>query len=76
MGVTVKQMREVEDRLRAMPMDRFLDGVFGSGRWVYDQNTNLWIVADPRYRGPGFGYLAVRPDKSFFKGVVPAGVFQ
>ena len=75
-GVSVKDIQEVESRLRDMPMERFLDGVFGSGKAIYDAGEDLWIVADPKHTGPGFGFIAVRSDKSFFTGVVPARVFQ
>lgn len=75
-GATVKKLREVEARLRAMPMDLFLDGLFGPGKAVYDAGTDLWIVADPKYTGPGFGFIAVRRDKSWFCGVVQQDVLQ
>ena len=75
-GVSVKDIQEVESRLRDMPMENFLDGVFGLGKAVYDAGEDLWIVADPKHTGPGFGCIAVRSDKSFFTGVVPARVFQ
>jgi hypothetical protein len=75
-GTTVKKLREVEARLRAMPMDLFLDGVFGPGKAVYDPGTDLWIVADPKHTGPGFGFIAVRRDKSWFCGVVQPDVLQ
>jgi len=75
-GVSVKDIQEVEDRLRAMPMEQFLDGVFGPGKAIYDEQADLWIVADPKHKGPGFGFIAVRPDKSFFTGVIPLWVLQ
>jgi hypothetical protein len=76
MGVTVKAMREVEDRLRAMPMELFLDRVFGPGKAVYEPETDLWLVPDPQHKGPGFGFIAIRQDKSFFLGVVQYGTLQ
>jgi len=76
LGTSVENMREVEDRLRAMPMDRFLDAVFGPGNAVYDASTDLWIAAHPRYAGPGFGFMAIRRDKSFFRGVIPPEALQ
>ena len=75
-GVSVKDIQEVEDRLRAMPMEQFLDGVFGPGKAIYDEQADLWIVTDPKHKGPGFGFIAVRPDKSFFTGVIPLWVLQ
>ena len=70
-GVSVRQLREIEDALRAMPMEVFLDRVFGPGQAIYDAEAGLWIVRDRKHSGPGFGFVAVRPDKSFFTGVVP-----
>lgn len=75
-GTSVENMREVERRLRAMPMDRFLDAVFGPGQAAYDSTTDLWIVAHPRHVGPGFGFIAIRRDKSFFCGVIPPEALQ
>lgn len=75
-GVSVRRMREVEDRLRAMPMALFLDRVFGPGSAVYEPETDLWIVTNPQHKGPGYGFIAIRRDKSFFTGVVTAGVLQ
>lgn len=75
-GVSVKDIQEVEDRFRAMPMDQFLDGVFGPGKAIYDEQADLWIVAVPKHKGSGFGIIAVRSDKSFFTGVIPLWVLQ
>lgn len=75
-GVTVRQLREVEDALRAMPMEAFLDRLFGPGKAVYDPSADLWIVPDPKHTGSGFGFIAVRPDKSFFTGVIPEAKLQ
>jgi hypothetical protein len=76
LGTSVEDMREVEGRLRAMPMDRFLDALFGPGNAVYDANTGLWIAANPKHSGPGFGFMAIRRDKSFFCGVIPPEALQ
>ena len=51
-------------------------GRYYPGKAIYDAGEDLWIVADPKHTGPGFGFIAVRSDKSFFTGVVPARVFQ
>ena len=75
-GVRVKDIQGIEAALRAMPMEKFLDGVFGPGKAFYDPEADLWIVPDERHKGPGFGFTAVRPDKSFFTGVVPVGAFN
>lgn len=75
-GTTVRKLREVEAGLRAIPMDLFLDRLFGPGKAVYDPGTDLWIVADPKYKGPGFGFIAVRRDKTWFCGVVQPDALQ
>ncbi|MCX7382537.1 MAG: hypothetical protein NT133_14225 [Alphaproteobacteria bacterium] len=75
-GVSVRDIQEVEERLRKAPMQPFLDALFGPGIAVYDPEADLWIAPDPKYSGPGFGFIAVRPDKSFFTGVVPTGAFN
>jgi hypothetical protein len=75
-GISVRELRTLEDALRAMPMEVFLDRLFGPDQAVYDPHENLWIVRDPKHRGPGFGFIAVRPDNSFFTGVVPAAELQ
>ncbi len=75
-GISVEEVRAIEERLCAMPMERFLDRLFGPGRWVHDPEANLWIGADPHHRGPGFGFMAIREDRSFFTGVVPEKAFQ
>ena len=54
----------------------FLDASFGAGNWFFDQGEKLYIARDPKHRGNGFGFFAIRPDGSWFKGVVPEGRFQ
>jgi hypothetical protein len=76
LGVSVRELREAEERLRAMPMDRFLEALFGRNGAVYDRASDLWIARDPRYSGPGFGFMAIRRDKSFFRGVIPPEALQ
>ena len=34
--------------LAHLPMDRFLDKVFGAGKWVHDPIEECWIAADPK----------------------------
>ncbi|MAE44946.1 MAG: hypothetical protein CMF63_08215 [Magnetovibrio sp.] len=60
--------------LRDMP--RFLDATFGAGNWFFDEGEKLYIAKNPKHRGKGFGFFAIRPDGSWFKGVVPEGRFQ
>ena len=54
----------------------FLDASFGAGNWFFDQGEKLYIARDPTYSGRGLGFFAIRPDGSWFKGVVPEGRFQ
>ena len=77
MGVSVDDLRELEERLRLMPMERFLVMCFGPDpEVVYDADADLWIAPDPEHTGTGFGFMAIRRDKSFFKGVIPPEVCQ
>jgi len=75
-GVSMRQLKTLERRLAAMPMETFLARVFGPGEVVYDAATDLWIARDKNHRGPGFGFIAIHRDKSCFTGVVPAELLQ
>lgn len=57
-------------------LPRFMNLMFGEGKWVFDEGENLYIAPNPKYEGPDFGFIAVRPDGSFFTGVRPRGVVQ
>lgn len=75
-GVTYEEACRIEEGLRAIPMERFLEGCFGPDHGAfYDAGEDLWIVPDRSRPGPGFAFTAVRRDRSWFTGVVP-GVFQ
>jgi hypothetical protein len=54
----------------------FMDKVFGKGNWIHDEAEQLYIAPDPNYKGTDFGFIAVRPDGSFFTGVRPKDVLQ
>lgn len=54
----------------------FMDKLFGKGNWSYDEAEQLYISRDPNYQGPDFGFIAVRPDGSFFTGVRPNDALQ
>ncbi len=41
-------------------MERFLDKLFGSSRWTYDMEQDVWIVTDSVHVGPGRGYIVMR----------------
>ena len=76
-GVSVEEARRIEEGLRAIPMERFLEGCFGPDHGAfYDAGEDLWIVPDRSYQGPGIAFTAVRSDRSWFTGVVPVEVFQ
>lgn len=75
-GVSVSQVTALERQLAAMPMETFLARVFGPGEVVYDAATDLWIARDKKHRGPGFGFIAIRRDKSCFTGVIPTESLQ
>lgn len=71
-GVSLDEARAINDSIRDMPMDVFCDGIFGKGNWTHDSGQNLWIAKNPQHRGEGYGYIAVRPDKTWFTGVIPS----
>ena len=33
-------------------------------------------IGDPKHKGPGFGFIAIRGDRSWFGDVVPPRAFQ
>ena len=51
-GVSVRELREVEGRLRAMPMHRFLEAIFGPNGAVYDPASR-----EPPRSQPYLNYL-------------------
>lgn len=54
----------------------FMNKLFGEGNWLFDETENLYIAGNAKYQGPGFGFIAVRPDGSFFTGVRPQAAVQ
>ena len=76
-GWSVEKVRAVEDGLRRMPIERFLEELYGTDHGAfYDAGEDLWIVPHTGYRGPGFAFTAIRSDRSWFTGVVPPEAFQ
>ncbi len=76
-GKSMEELIALEDALRVVPIERFLEGCFGPDHGAfYDAGEDLWIVPDPKHRGPGFGFIAIRNDRSWFSGVVPEEAFQ
>ncbi len=76
-GMPVEKARRIEAALRKIPIERFLEGCFGPDHGAFhDAGEDLWIVPDRSYQGPGFAFMAIRSDRSWFTGVVPAEVFQ
>lgn len=75
--VSVEEARRIEEGLRAIPMERFLEGCFGADHGAFhDAVEGLWIVPDRSYQGPGFAFTAVRSDRSWFRGLVPVEAFH
>ena len=65
-NVTIEEVRTVEDRLRAMPMELFLARLgFAPEEIVYDPMAHVWIIPDRQYKGANTGILVIRKDKSF-----------
>ncbi len=65
-NVSVEEVRAVEDRLRAIPMEQFLTSIgFSLDEIVYDPVEHVWIVPDRQYKGPHSAILIIREDKHF-----------
>ena len=76
-GTSVEELRRLEQALREIPIDRYLEGCFGENHGAfYDPREDLWIVPNHAHDGPGFAFTAIRSDRSWFAGVVPPGAFQ
>ena len=76
-GKSIDEIAALEDALREVPMETFLKATFGPDHGAfYDARDDLWIVPDPKHRGPGFGFIAFRSDRSWFKGCIPEEVLQ
>ena len=76
-GKSVEEIRALEDALRKVPREHLIEQLYGPDHGAfYDAREDLWIVPDPKHEGPGFGFIAIRSDRSWFGGVVPPGVFQ
>lgn len=67
LGTTVEILREAEDRLGVSSMEKFLDEEFAPGKTFYDPEGDLWFVTDPEHKGPGYGFIVTRRDKSTFR---------
>jgi hypothetical protein len=53
--------------LRDIP--KFMNGLFGEGKWFYDTSDELYIARDPKYHGSEFGFVAVNKAGAWFCGV-------
>ncbi|WP_147289943.1 hypothetical protein [Crenobacter cavernae] len=60
----------------ASDLPKLMNKLFGEGQWFFDESEGLHIAKDPQHSGPGFGFVAVRLDGTWFKGVRPDGVLQ
>ena len=76
-GTSFEDIQALGDGLRQMPIDCWIEKLLGPDHSaVYDDDQDLWIVPDREHTGPGFGFIAIRSDRSWFTGVVPPEVFQ
>jgi len=74
---SVAELAALEEALRRVPMERLLVELFGPDHGAfYDEGEDLWIVPDRKHQGPGFGFIAIRSDRSWFTGVVTPEAFQ
>lgn len=76
-GRSMEEIRALEDALREVAREYLIEQLYGRDHGAfYDAGEDLWIVPDPKHRGPGFGFIAIHSDRSWFAGVVPPGAFQ
>ena len=58
--------------LQSLPIARhlptFMNECFGIGNWVFCEDKNLYIARRPEYKGPGIGFYAIRPNRTWFTG--------
>ncbi len=69
--LSAEETKKLTDFTRDIPMDAFCDNIFGKNNWLHDKERDLWITKNPHHEGEGFGYIAVRQDKTWFTGVMP-----
>ncbi len=50
--------------------------ILSSGTRGYPGEHDAIIGGDPKHHGPGFGFIAIRSDRSWFTGVVKPEAFQ
>jgi len=82
-GTREKNQNTIDPKLRDLinkeitkDIPRLMNHLFGSGEWFYDEAEELYIAKDKNYIGAGFGFIAIRPDGTFFKGVRQDSVIQ
>lgn len=76
-GRSVDEVRALEEALREVPIERLLAGLYGPDHGAFhDEGKDLWIVPDRRHHGPGFGFIAICSDRSWFAGVVKPEAVQ
>ena len=76
-GKSIEEIRALEDALCKVPREHLIEQLYGPDHGaLYDAGEDLWIVPNPKHKGPGFGFIAIRSDRSWFGGVVPPKVFQ
>lgn len=76
-GRSIEEIRALEDALRKVPREHLIEQLYGPDHGAfYDAGEDLWIVPNPKHKGPGFGFIAIRSGRSWFGGVVPPKVFQ
>jgi hypothetical protein len=76
-GTSVDDIQAIEEALRKTPINYLLEELYGPDHGAfYDEGEDLWIVPDTKHVGPGFGFIALRSDRSWFAGVVNPKAFQ
>ena len=62
---------ELQRAIATHGIEPLLDRLFGAGNHYFDPIERLWITPDRQHRGPGRGFLCIRPDGSWFKACLP-----
>lgn len=74
-------IRDVEVHIKAKiakkgGMEDLLNVMFGAGSWAFDPRQNVYVVPDKKHLGADKAFWIVRPDGSWFRAVVPAGMIS
>ena len=77
----VRYRKAVANRLQELlqtdeGMARFLDDLFGVGSYIFDPESDVWVVPDKDHCAPGRGFIIVERGGNWFKSVLPDAVLS